>query len=111
VEATRVVAAAAEVSVTLSSDSQFTTPPAVTSADTLVTAVASTYHIFRIDCTSQSDIKFFIDGERVCASTTFNNAASGANLKVQPYFGVVKTSATSQATMLVDYVKIWQNRS
>jgi hypothetical protein len=82
-----------------------------TSADTGVTAVAGTYNIFRIDATDETDIKFFIDGARVCASTTFNNASSTANSKCQPYFGCVKTAATSQATMLIDYVKIFQNRS
>lgn len=82
-----------------------------TSADTGITAVAGTYNIFRIDCTTVTDIKFFIDGARVCASTTFNNASSTANSKVQPYFGCTKTAATSQATMLCDYIKIWQNRS
>lgn len=82
-----------------------------TSADTGVTAVAGTYNIFRIDCTTITDIKFFVDGVRVCTSTTFNNASSTANRKVQPYFGCTKTAATSQATMLVDYVKVYQNRS
>jgi len=82
-----------------------------TSADTGITAVASTYNIFRIDATTKTNVKFYIDGVRVCASTTFNNASSTANSKCQPYFGVVKTADAAQATMLVDYVKIWQNRS
>ena len=82
-----------------------------TPADTLVTAVASTYNIFRIDCTTQTDIKFYIDGVRVCGSTTFASVSAGANLKMQPYFGCTKTSDAAQATMLVDYIKIFQNRS
>lgn len=82
-----------------------------TSADTGITAVASTYNIFRVDATDETDVKFFIDGARVCGSTTFNNASSTANSKCQPYLGVVKTADAAQATMLVDYVKIWQNRS
>ncbi len=82
-----------------------------TSADTGITAVAGAYNIFRIDCTTQSDIKFFIDGTRVCASTTFNSASSVANSKMQPYFGCTKTANAAQATMLCDYIKIWQNRS
>lgn len=82
-----------------------------TSADTGVTAVAGTYNIFRIDCTDQNDIKFFIDGVRVCASTTFNSASSAANSKMQPYFGVTKTANAATATLVCDYVKIFQNRS
>lgn len=82
-----------------------------TSAVTGVTLVAGTYNIFRIDCTTQSDIKFFIDGARVAGSTTFNSASSAANSKMQPYFGCTKTAAASQATMVCDYIKIWQNRS
>jgi len=82
-----------------------------TSASTGITAVAGTYNIFRVDCTTQTNIKFFIDGARVAASTTFANASAGANLKMQPYFGCTKTAATSQATMLCDYIKIFQNRS
>jgi hypothetical protein len=82
-----------------------------TSADTGITAVAGTYNIFRIDCTTQTDIKFFIDGVRVAAGTTFNNASTGANLKMQPYFGCDKTADAAQATMLCDYIKIYQNRS
>ena len=82
-----------------------------TPGSTGVTAVAGTYNIFRIDCTTQTDIKFFIDGARVAASTTFANASTGGNLKMQPYFDATATTGTKLATMLVDYVKIWQNRS
>ena len=77
-----------------------------------VTIVAGTFNIFRIDCTTISDVKFFIDGARVASSVTFNNASSTANRRVQPYFEVTKTGAAAdQATMEVDYIKIFQNRS
>lgn len=82
-----------------------------TSADTGITAVAGTYNIFRIDCTDQTDIKFYIDGARVCASTTFNSAASAPNSKMQPTFGMVKTADAATGTLSCDYIKIWQNRS
>lgn len=82
-----------------------------TPADTGITAVAGTYNIFRIDCTSQTNIKYYIDGNRVASGTTFNNAASAANSKVQPYFGMVKTASAATGVLSVDYVKIWQNRS
>lgn len=75
------------------------------------TLVAGTYYIFRIDCTSQSDIKFFINGTRVASGTTFNNAASAANSKTQPHIGMYKASGAGLGVISVDYVKIWQNRS
>jgi hypothetical protein len=82
-----------------------------TSAATTTTMVAGTYHIFRIDCTTQTDIKFFIDGARVASGTTFANAASAANSKSQPHIGMYKASGAGLGTISVDYVKIWQNRS
>lgn len=82
-----------------------------TAASSGVTALATDWKIYRIDCTTQSNIKFFIDGVRVASGTTFNNAASAANSKCQPHFGLVKASGTTEGTIHVDYVKIWQNRS
>ena len=81
-----------------------------TSVSSGQTLVAGTYNIFRIDCTTQTDIKFFIDGVRVAGSTTFNNAASTANSKCQPHLGLYKASGAGLGVMSVDYVKIWQNR-
>lgn len=82
-----------------------------TSAASGVTLTAGTYKIFRIDCTSQSDIKFFIDGAMVAASTTFTNEASAANSKCQPHIGMYKASGTGVGTISVDYVRVWQDRS
>jgi len=93
--------------VTCESDDAITDIPAAST----VTLVAGTYYIFRIDCTDQADIKFFIDGVRVCASTTFANAASAANSKSQPHLGLYKASGEGLGVLSVDYVKVWQNRS
>ncbi len=82
-----------------------------TSASSGQTLVAGTYNIFRIDCTIQTDIKFYIDGTRVAASTTFNNAASAANSKCQPHAGMYKAAGAGLGVISVDYVKIFQNRS
>ena len=82
-----------------------------TSAASGATLVAGTYNIFRIDCTTQTDIKFFIDGVRVCTSTTFANAANAANSKCQPHLGLYKASGAGLGVMSVDYVKVFQNRS
>lgn len=82
-----------------------------TAVASTVTLVAGTYNIFRIDCTTQTDIKFYVDGVRVCATTTFANAASAANSKVQPHCGLYKASGAGLGVLSVDYVKVWQDRS
>ena len=81
------------------------------SASSGVTLTASEYAIVRIDCSTAADIKFYVNGARVAGSTTFDWAASAANSKVQPIFGLYKASGAGVGTCLVDYVKIWQNRS
>lgn len=82
-----------------------------TSAASGITVTAGQYNIYRIDCTNQSAIKFFIDGVQVATSTTFANAASAANSKCQPHIGMYKASGTGVGTIALDYVKVWQNRS
>jgi len=82
-----------------------------TSASSGVTVTTAQWKIYRIDCTTQTDIKFYIDGARVAGSTTFANAASAANSKCQPHFGMYKASGTTVGTMQVDYCRILQNRS
>lgn len=94
-------------SVTCESDDNATDTAAASS----ITLVAGAYHIFRIDCTAQSAIRFFIDGAQVCASTTFANAASAANSKCQPHIGLYKASGAGEGVISLDYVKVWQNRS
>jgi hypothetical protein len=79
--------------------------------DAGMTIVAGVSHIYRIDCTTQSDIKFFVDGVRVASGTTFANAASAANSKCQPHIGMYKAGDASLGVLSVDYVKIWQDRS
>jgi len=82
-----------------------------TAAATSTTMVAGTQYVLRIDCTDQTDIKFFIDGERVASSTTFANAASAANSKCQPHCGLYKVSGAGLGVLSVDSVKVWQDRS
>jgi len=82
-----------------------------TSASSGVTVVAATYYIFTIDCTKQSDIKFYINGNRVASATTFANAASAANAKCQPHVGLYKASGVGVGVISLDYVKVWQNRA
>jgi hypothetical protein len=74
------------------------------------TAVAGTYNIYRIDFTTLSDVKFFVDGVRVATGTTFN-MSNAASLKMQPYFSLDKGASAELGDINIDYVKIWSNRT
>jgi hypothetical protein len=78
-----------------------------------ITFVADAYHILRIDCTAGSSaIKFLIDGTVV--GTADMSALDASKAKVQPYIRCSKLKAaanTGVASVYVDYVKVWQNRS
>jgi len=76
-----------------------------------ITLVADTYHIFRIDFTDVTNVRFYVDGALV--GTTSMATLSAAEAKVQPYFCMSKTKSaanTGTGTIYLDYVKIWQNR-
>ncbi|TPL40686.1 hypothetical protein [Mesorhizobium sp. B2-4-6] len=75
-----------------------------------VTLTTADWIIARIDCTDIADVRFFINGERVAASTTFNMSTVAA-LALQPVARVSKGAATTVGTLQVDYVRIWQNRA
>jgi hypothetical protein len=81
------------------------------SATSGVTLTASQYCVVRIDTTVPTDVKFFVNGARVASGTTFSWDASAANSKVQPIAGCYKVSGAGVATLLLDYVKVWQNRA
>ncbi len=74
--------------------------------DTLLNLVATKWHIFEIDFTDLTDIKFYMDG-LVCtdaAPTTFVQA-TGATL-VQPYFSLDKASGAGVADLDIDWIEI-----
>ena len=76
-----------------------------------ITLVAGTYNIFRIDFTTLTDVKFFVDGVRVATGTTFDMSnLSAAEQKMQPYFSLDKASGTGLGDMNIDVVKIFSNR-
>jgi hypothetical protein len=85
-----------------------------TAATAVATAVAGTYNIYRIDFTTLANVKFFIDGVRVAASTTFDMSnLNAAEQQMQPYFSLDKTGAgvAGGGDINIDYVKILSNRS
>lgn len=73
-----------------------------------VTVVANQWVILTIDATDDDDVKFYINGNRVCSSTTFDYAAATTN--VQPYMGCYKPANAGLGTLNVDYVRIFSNR-
>lgn len=77
-----------------------------------ITLVASTYNIYRIDFTDLTAVKFYVDDALV--GTGDMSGAAGADFKVQPYFNVSKVKSaqnTGTGTMVIDYIRIFQNRS
>lgn len=80
--------------------------------DASTVLVASTYHVFQILSTTSAAVKFYVDG--VLVGTGAMAGLTGAVGKVQPYFVVSKAKSaanTGVGTMLVDYCKVWQERS
>src|SRR6185312_14707425 len=59
-----------------------------------VTMVVDTFHIFRIDATDPTNVRFFIDGVEVSTPKQMSFAATGANAVLQPYISVYKASGT-----------------
>lgn len=73
-------------------------------------ALDTNFHVFRISCESDSDVAFYVDGNRVNASNSIGFAATGSNAVLQPYVAVYKPSGVGVATLLVDKVDLWANR-
>jgi hypothetical protein len=76
-----------------------------------VTMAVDTFHIFRIDTTDPTNVRFFIDGVETSTKGQFTFAATGANAILQPYFSVYKASGVGVGTMDIDMVQIGMNRS
>jgi hypothetical protein len=71
---------------------------------------SGTYKKFVIDfCGGKSDVKFYIDGVRVAASTTFD--MSGYTAGLQPYCQLQKTADANVDSVTIDYIKIVSKRA
>jgi hypothetical protein len=73
--------------------------------------VVDQFHIFRIDATDPTNVRFFIDGAEVSSKGQMSFAATGANAILQPYFTVYKASGTGVGTFDLDMVQCGMNRS
>ena len=85
-----------------------TTQASIASGTTLLTA---DWHIYRIAATPLTDIRYYIAGVQLSANNAVSFAATGTSAVLQPYLAMYKPSGTGVGTMLVDYVRAWQNRS
>jgi hypothetical protein len=64
--------------------------------------LSNTYKRFIIDFSyGISDVRFFIDGDRVAASTTFNMSNSSTQ-RLQPYIDLQKASGTGTPSVTID---------
>jgi hypothetical protein len=81
-----------------------------TSASSGVTLVAGAFHVFRIDASSVTNVRFFIDGVETSTTGQFQFAATGANAVLQPYTSVYKASGTGVGTVQVDMIQAATDR-
>lgn len=72
-----------------------------------VTMVVNTWYIFRIDFSTITGVKFFINGAVVAGSSTFGYAATGANAILQPYYGCYKVSGAGLGVAQCQRVQFW----
>lgn len=78
----------------------------VAATDTTVNAVDDTFFTFEIDCTDLTDVKLYINGVRVLATTAFDISAwTGA---CTPIVHVEKSSNDTPGDVRVDYLWLYQ---
>lgn len=77
--------------------------------DSTVDLVDNTYANFKIDVSDKADVKFYINGTRVCAATTFDiSAYTGA---LTPIVMVEKTSDDTTFDVRVDRIRVQAQRN
>ena len=102
----QMVGATSTTDVTVETDDNVTDTAPVSSG----VAQSTVYKRYVIDFTGgKSNVKFFIDGARVAASTTFTMA--GYTAGVQPFFQIQKAANTNVDVLTIDYVRIIGRRS
>lgn len=74
------------------------------------TFLVNEWHILRIDLSTATDAKFYIDGVRVCSTTTFD-VSTDADQEYQPMIRLDKAhEAADLGVAEVDYVRVWSSR-
>jgi len=102
----QMVGATSTTDVTVQTDDNVTDTAPVSTGVSL----ATTFKRFVIDFTGgTANVKFYIDGVRVAASTTF--VMSGYTSGLQPFIQIQKAANTNVDAITVDYVKILAKRA
>ena len=71
------------------------------------TTLAAAYKVLEIDFSNGlKDVRFFIDGERVAAGTTFDMSASAAGQNVQPIIQIQKASGTGTPSVTIAGIEV-----
>lgn len=97
----RMTGATSTTAVTVETDDNTTDSGLVATGTTL----ATTYKKFLIDFTGgKTNVKFYIDGVRVAASTTFS--LTGFTASFQPFFQIQKAANTNVDAITIDYVRV-----
>jgi hypothetical protein len=69
--------------------------------------LAAVYKTFIIDFTNGlKDVRFYIEGERVAGSTTFDMSAAATGQNVQPLIQIQKASGTGVPAITVALVEV-----
>lgn len=101
----RMTGATSTTAVTVETDDNTTDSGLISTGATL----ATTYKRFFIDFSGgKTNVKFYIDGVRVAASTTFS--LTGFSASFQPFFQIQKTASTNVDSITIDYVKVVMKR-
>jgi hypothetical protein len=97
----RMTGATSTTAVTVETDDNVVDSGLISTGATLATV----YKKFYIDFSGgKSNVKFFIDGVRVAASTTFS--MSGYTASLQPFFQIQKAANTNVDAITIDYVRV-----
>ena len=83
--------------------------------DTTINLVEDAFHVYRIDMSDLSDVKFYVDGVRQLGTSAFDmsalTGATGTTGLMQPYFSLDKASGTGLGSLYIDYVAFWGRRT
>lgn len=97
----RVIGADSTTALVVETDDAVTDNDDVATGATLINAYKRCVISF---AAGTSDVRFYVDGARVAASTTFD--MSGYTSGLQPYVQIQKTADTNTDAVVVDYIKI-----
>ena len=83
-------------------------------ADTGIDFTSGTYHVYKIDMTSMSNVKFYVDGVLANNGNTIDMSAMAAGDHLEPFLMFARTNAggTERAhSMDIDYVNVSWKRT